>query len=150
LNGELAVFSYALEKKDIVICEDERYLWQGGKLIFFKSDPKPDNKPGYAGQGWIPTLHLLLSRLILPTIVVDMGAVKFVANGADIMRPGIKEIPSGIAQDALVAIVDERNRKPLAVGVMLLSSEEMQAANSGKVIKTVHYVGDDIWKKGAA
>ena len=75
-----------------------------------------------------------------------MGAIRFVVNGADIMRPGIVEIEAGIKKDDFVAVVDKNNQKPLAVGIALFSSEEMKAMSSGKVIKNIHYVGDELWK----
>ncbi len=75
-----------------------------------------------------------------------MGAVKFVTSGADIMRPGIVHIDEGITKDDAVAIVDQTHKKPLAVGIALHSSEEMQKVSSGKVVKNIHYVGDWIWK----
>ena len=76
-----------------------------------------------------------------------MGAIKFVINGADIMRPGITEIEEGIAKDELVVIIDERNKKPLVVGIALYDSAEMKKITSGKVVKNIHYVGDEIWKE---
>ena len=75
-----------------------------------------------------------------------MGAVKFVINGADIMRPGITEIEDGINENDFIVIVDVNNQKSLAVGIALLNSEEMRSSTSGKVIKNIHYVGDEIWK----
>jgi len=83
----------------------------------------------------------------LKKITVDMGAIKFVINGADIMRPGITEIEEGIAKDELVVIIDERNKKPLVVGIALYDSAEMKKITSGKVVKNIHYVGDEIWKE---
>ena len=74
-----------------------------------------------------------------------MGAIKFVVNGADIMRPGITEIQDGIEKDKFVVVIDEKNKKPLAVGLALFNSQEMQTATSGKVIKNIHFVGDEIW-----
>ena len=75
-----------------------------------------------------------------------MGAVRFVVNGADVMRPGIVEIEDGISKDDLVSVIDKNNRKPLAVGIALFSAEEMKAMSTGKVIKNIHYVGDELWK----
>src|SRR3989344_2855127 len=94
----------------------------------------------------VPTLKLLQERNVLKKITVDMGAVKFVVNGADIMRPGIVEIEDGIAKDEFVAVIDKNNQKPLAVGIALFSSEEMKKMTSGKVIKNIHYVGDELWR----
>jgi predicted RNA-binding protein (TIGR00451 family) len=45
----------------------------------------------------------------------------------------------------VVAIVDERHGKPLAVGIALLSTAELRAADSGKVVRSVHHVNDQLW-----
>ncbi len=108
---------------------------------------KKDNRPIFfiLENNLIPTLKLLLEKQFLSTVTVDMGAVKFVTSGADVMRPGIKEV-SQFKKDELVCIVDMNNKKPLAVGKALLSSEEMMQQSQGKVIKNIHYVGDKIWQ----
>lgn len=77
-------------------------------------------------------------------VVVDMGAVKFVAKGADIMSPGIVNVDNGIRKGDLVIICDEMHDKPLAVGRALVNADEM-TGNRGKAIKSIHYVGDRIW-----
>jgi PUA domain protein len=78
-------------------------------------------------------------------VVVDMGAVSFVVNGADIMRPGIKEVSPDVKAGRPVQIVDERHGKPLALGVALFDADDLLAQEKGKVVKTFHHVGDDIW-----
>ena len=77
-----------------------------------------------------------------------MGAVKFVVNGADIMRPGITHIDDDVTKNGIVAIVDERHGKPLAVGISQLSAIDLRNASSGKVIKSLHYVNDPLWDFG--
>lgn len=93
---------------------------------------------------FFPTLKVLLQRIVLPKVVVDMGAVKFVVSGADIMRPGIRNLEDFNRGD-FVVIVDEKNNKPLAVGKAMFSSEEMKSMNTGKCIQNIHYVGDRYW-----
>lgn len=110
-----------------------------GKPWFFSSD----------GKEFFPTLHLLLERQFLKSVVIDMPAVRFIANGADVMRPGIVSIDKGITGGDAVCIADEQHHKPLAVGIALFPSEEMEALDSGKVVKNVHHVGDDIWNAAA-
>jgi predicted RNA-binding protein (TIGR00451 family) len=66
-------------------------------------------------------------------------------KGADVMRPGIVKIAPDVRKDHPVLIVEEKYGKPLAVGVALYDAEEMEACGKGKVIKTIHYVGDDLW-----
>jgi PUA domain protein len=78
-------------------------------------------------------------------VVVDMGAVKFVTNGADVMAPGIVDADRDISKGDQVWICDENNHKPLAVGIALISGEDMINQSYGKAINTIHYVGDELW-----
>lgn len=82
-------------------------------------------------------------------VTVDMGAVKFVTNGADVMCPGIVEADAGIAPGAWVWVRDQKNKRPLAVGRALLSGAELarmgKAKEKGKGVETVHFVGDALW-----
>lgn len=78
-------------------------------------------------------------------VVVDMGAVKFVTNGADVMAPGIVDADQNICENDQVWICDERNHKPLAVGIALMSGEQMKNETKGKAIILVHHVGDKLW-----
>jgi PUA-domain protein len=77
-------------------------------------------------------------------VVVDAGAVRFVVNGADIMKPGIVSADPEIAIGDLVVIVEERHKKPLAIGRALVAGTEMKG--EGKAVKSLHHVGDVIWK----
>lgn len=78
-------------------------------------------------------------------VVVDMGAVKFMTKGADVMSPGITDADPKIQEGDLVIVVDENHRKPLAVGRSLISGEEMVKNTEGKAVKTLHFIGDTIW-----
>ena len=78
-------------------------------------------------------------------ITVDSGAVSFVVNGADVMRPGIVGISNDVLEGHPVQIVEERHGKPIALGLAKMDAGEMQAASSGKMVKNIHFVGDDIW-----
>lgn len=99
-----------------------------------------DNKP-------YPTLKAILANddLENKTVVVDMGAVRFVTNGADIMSPGIVDADGDIVKGDVVVIVDVNNKKPLAIGESLISGPEMVESSKGKAVESLHYVGDDIW-----
>jgi len=79
-------------------------------------------------------------------VTVDMGAVKFVYNGADVMAPGVIDADPAISEGDLVWVRDEKNLQPLAVGVALMSGEEMVSGNKGKAMESLHHVGDAIWK----
>ena len=78
-------------------------------------------------------------------VVVDMGAVKFVIKGADIMSPGITDADPNVKEGDLVIIVDETHRKPLATGRSLISGPEMVENTGGKAVKTIHHIGDKLW-----
>lgn len=78
-------------------------------------------------------------------VVVDMGAIKFVTNGADVMAPGIVDADSNIEENDQVWICDETHKKPLAIGVALISGEQMVAQKKGKAVRVLHHVGDSIW-----
>jgi len=98
---------------------------------------------------WVPTLRYILEHPeTLASITIDMGAVKFVCSGADIMRPGITNIPDGIKVGEIVTIIECTHKKPLAIGQATMNSEDLQKATSGKVIKNLHFTGDKIWKLG--
>jgi len=45
-----------------------------------------------------------------------------------------------------VWIRDERNLQPLAVGEALMTGAEMNVSDKGKSVKSIHHVGDDLWK----
>jgi PUA domain protein len=78
-------------------------------------------------------------------VVVDMGAVKFVTNGADVMSPGIVDADLGIEVGDSVWICDQQHKKPLAVGFALISAEKMINEKSGKAVKIIHFIGDELW-----
>lgn len=82
----------------------------------------------------------------LPKVIVDMGAVAHVANGAQIMRPGIRQIKDSFGKGGVVVIVDEKFGKAIALGIADMDSGAMQSTRKGKVISNVHFVGDVLWK----
>jgi PUA domain protein len=97
--------------------------------------------------GYIPVLTLLLNNQIeLKTIIVDFGAVRFVTNGADIMRPGITHIDPSIKKGDIVGIMEETKKRALAIGKALFDAPEMQNKTSGKVIKNLHTIQDSVWE----
>ena len=78
-------------------------------------------------------------------VVVDMGAVRFVTNGADVMAPGIVDADIDIKKDDLVWVCDEKHHKPLAIGSALMTGEQMINEKTGKSVSIFHYVGDSLW-----
>jgi PUA domain protein len=104
------------------------------KPLFFKIEKKV--LPTLLFQGFVSQA---------PKVVVDMGAIPYVCNGADVMAPGIVRVEGEFGTADLVLIVDEKHGKPLAVGETLYDSESVRDAKQGAVIKNVHFVSDKIW-----
>jgi PUA domain protein len=79
-----------------------------------------------------------------PYVLVDMGAVKYICNGANIARPGIVKFESFL-KDKIVIVKDKDHQKPLAVGMSLCDSEKGMSMSKGHIINNMHYVGDKFW-----
>lgn len=78
-------------------------------------------------------------------IEVDEGAVKFVANGADVMGPGVVSVDQSILEGDVVFVRDAKHKRPLAVGIALKGAAEIAKKEKGKVVKTMHWIGDKLW-----
>ncbi|MDD1703741.1 MAG: RNA-binding protein [Methanoregula sp.] len=78
-------------------------------------------------------------------VTVDAGAIPYVVNGADVMRPGIVAVTPDVLAGSPVQIVEERHGKPLAIGIALHDGPAILASSSGKMCKNFHHVGDEIW-----
>lgn len=137
VSDKLERYKVEISKKDQAEMIEDKY-----KVILINKKPAFF----YYHDEVVPTLKYLQEHCIVKKITVDMGAVKFVVNGADVMRPGIVEIEDEIGKEDFVVVVDKNNLKPLAVGIALYSSQEMRARTSGKAVKNIHYVGDELWQ----
>jgi PUA-domain protein len=96
------------------------------------------------GQPFFTVMGAIELSPVKRVVTVDTGAVKFIANGADVMGPGIVSADLEISPGDLVVVVEEKHKKPLAIGKALKSGAEMRGG--GKAIKSMHHVGDQIWK----
>ena len=138
IKAELGEYGDLLQNKknvEILEAEPNSFILVDGEPYIIMIDDRP-----------FPTLKAALENQIDgKKVTVDMGAIRFVSNGADIMSPGIVAADDGIGEGDIVLIIDETHGKPLAIGVSLISGEEMVENDSGKAVETKHYVGDDIW-----
>lgn len=78
-------------------------------------------------------------------VTVDAGAVSFVSDGADVMRPGITEATDDVSADDLVIVAEESHGKVLAVGRARVDGTEM-VGDEGKVVDSLHHVGDELYE----
>ncbi len=141
IEGNFVELAYLVDRKEKVeiagTSEDFSLVLIGGIPYFFEKD-----------GDYFPTLKGLLRMgdITNKYVVVDRGAIAFVTNGADIMRPGVVEMSGDIKNGDFVVILEEGHRKPIAFGKSLWDYEDFLKKSSGKCIKNLHYVGDKVWK----
>ena len=78
--------------------------------------------------------------------IIDMPAVPFICNGADLLRPGIVRMGE-FSKGDVVIIRDEKNNVKLAVMQALFDWEEAKAMQKGRIAKSLHYFNDTYWKE---
>ena len=101
------------------------------------------------GAAIAPTVRGLLAFPATRRFVtVDMGAVPFVYNGADVMAPGIVDADPSIGPGDFVWVRDLKNLRPLAAGRAIMGGLAMVREKRGKAVETLHHVGDDLWHLG--
>jgi len=114
-------------------------LVDGEPLVLYVDDGADDPEPFLTVQGanaYPPQKHV---------VTVDTGAISFVSDGANVMRPGITEADSDIEAGDLVAINEEAHGKFLAIGRATAGGDDM-VGDSGKVVESIHHVGDDLFE----
>jgi len=117
------------------ITDDEQMITSDNLKILKKDD------------NYLPFLSETETLEKFPHVMVDMGAVKFMCNGANVMRPGIKSY-SEFDEGQIVCIIEESQHKFLAVGKALVASSEMETMQKGEVVKNLHYISDKFWEIG--
>jgi PUA-domain protein len=95
----------------------------------------------------VPTLFSNEILDAFPRIVVNMGAVPHLCNGADLMAPGVVRIEKDYNKGNYVVVVDERHNKPLAIAIALEASQNARNMTHGKIARNIHYVGDTLWNQ---
>ncbi len=137
LTSELGTTTMFSEEEPVELGD-----YEGGRVILLGHDIiglMHEDKPVLAVRG------LLKYGASKRFVTVDMGAVRFVTNGADVMGPGIVDADPDIKPGDLVWVREERHKKPLAVGQALSDAATLQAKTKGKQIKSLHFVGDRLW-----
>ena len=97
------------------------------------------------GGDYLPFLSEIEILGRFPSIVVDMGAVRFMCKGANVMRPGIKRF-SEFQKGEIVCIAEESRCKFLAVGRAVVDSAEAESMERGEVIRNMHFISDRFWE----
>ena len=136
----LTGFSPVSEDTSVDVAQTDKWtvILDGAEVIGIYIDDRP-----------FPTIKgLLRSNPQIRYVTVDMGAVKFVASGADVMAPGIVDVDQNIKEGDAVWVRDVKNKKPIAIGIALRAGPKMISDKKGKAVKNIHYVGDEIWNIG--
>lgn len=134
------------KKQEVLIirCHDQVYCiaLQSAKpeVLFFRHHDGP----------YYPHLRLLHKYpFILPQHQVDMGGCRYVISGANIMCQGLTSaggiLKEGLDEDTLVSVYIEGKAHAVAVGKMLMSSDDIQSKNKGPCIENIHHLGDGLW-----
>ncbi len=122
---------------------EEGVLDNGGAVILIKKEPRFFKEKGQDAE-WIPFVDVA-REIRMKRVVIDQPAVPYISGGADVMRPGIVKVDDDIVKDDFVAIVDQKNQVPIAIGKAMYSAADITAMDKGKAIKTVHHAGDKYW-----
>tara|TARA_B110000305_G_scaffold76352_1_gene85746 strand:- start:732 stop:1241 length:510 start_codon:yes stop_codon:yes gene_type:complete len=78
-------------------------------------------------------------------VEVDHGAIPFLMKGADCMVAGVHAADASIEVGDLVWIRDMKHKRPLAIGWSTMNADDLTNLSKGKGIKTLHWVGDELW-----
>ena len=116
------------EKHQLLIAESFRAVKLGEDILPYVEDE-----------------HLLKG---FPSVTVDVGAIRYVCNGADVMRPGIVRTNGAFEKNQVVAVNEEKSDRFIAVGYGLVSHKDIKTMPRGPVIKTIHYIRDKFWDTG--
>ncbi|MBN2153948.1 MAG: RNA-binding protein [Candidatus Lokiarchaeota archaeon] len=122
---------------------EEGGLDNGGAVILIKKVPRFFKEKGRDAE-WIPFVDVA-REIKMKRVVVDQPAVPYITNGADVMRPGIVRIDDDVEKGDFLAIVDEKNQVPIAIGKAMFGAADVVSMDKGKAIKTVHHAGDKYW-----
>ena len=125
----------------------ERGHFQERDLILVDKIPLAMQIQTDTGRLWYPTIRGILTWGAEKNwAAVDHGAIPFLMNGADCMGAGVHQADPEIEAGDLMWIKDQQHGKPLAIGMAIVSGNEMAEMEKGKAIRTIHWVGDELWE----
>jgi PUA domain protein len=102
----------------------------------------------------LPLLPMLRVLHQYPTFIphllqVDKGAIKHIFSGSHVMAPGLLteggRFKEGLRVNDPVAVMAEGKEHALAVGVMLMSSDEVLKERKGEAIQICGFMNDGLW-----
>jgi PUA domain protein len=97
------------------------------------------------GEKFFPFLGSQGTLSLFSGATVDEGAIKFLLNGADVMRPGVRSLDDWGEPGKMVVVREEKKGRAIALGPATVSSAEARGMAKGSCIKNLHHVGDRYW-----
>ncbi len=98
-----------------------------------------------SGENFFPFLGSQETLTRFPQAFVDDGAIKFLLNGADVMRPGIRKFDDWGEAGKIVVVREEKKGRAIALGPATVASSEAKSMTKGSCIKNLHHLGDRYW-----
>ena len=98
-----------------------------------------------AGDDFFPFLGSQETLTRFPQAFVDEGAIKFLLNGADVMRPGIRKLDDWGGAGRIVVVREEKKGRAIALGPANVAGSEAKSMTKGSCIKNIHHLGDKYW-----
>ncbi|HEY6282483.1 MAG TPA: PUA domain-containing protein [Nitrososphaerales archaeon] len=98
-----------------------------------------------AGENFFPFLGSQETLTRFSQAFVDEGAIKFLLNGADVMRPGIRKLDDWGEAGKIVVVREEKKGRAIALGPANVASSEAKSMTKGSCIKNLHHLGDKYW-----
>ena len=108
-------------------------------------DGAPDVVRFEDGEAFLTVQGANRHEVTTGVVTVDAGAISFVSDGADVMRPGIGDADPDVVAGDLVTVAEETHGKTLAVGRALVDGSVM-VGDCGKVVTSGHHVGDVLFE----
>jgi malignant T-cell-amplified sequence len=141
LFPRLDLRSVMSKSRDLKIAELDNdglaIIFDGGLNLYFARN---------AASEYFP---LLKDEVVVPNLAsatVDAGAVKFVCNGANIMRPGIVSFSGEFGKKEIISVREATHSKAIAIGRAYDARQLLDASKKGPAIENLHYVGDKFWE----
>ncbi len=72
-------------------------------------------------------------------VTVDKGAVKYIADGANALAPGVKDLDPNLRKSEAVVVLGPSG-KVLSTGTMRINAKELKGKKKGTVVKPKHFL----------
>eukprot|EP00002_Diphylleia_rotans_P038077 TRINITY_DN8602_c0_g1_i1.p1 TRINITY_DN8602_c0_g1~~TRINITY_DN8602_c0_g1_i1.p1 ORF type:complete len:668 (-),score=166.90 TRINITY_DN8602_c0_g1_i1:32-2035(-) len=147
--------SVLIDPKDDITCQ--RVVASSGIHLIYTVLSEPLFIDAEQKGDLFPTLYAIWrAPSIVDSVTIHVPVFKYIQSGADLMLPGIRLPPGGIAELGPLkigerrAIVLSNHPAAVAVGSLLVGNDHIRKNGmKGKGIRVVHFFKDYVWKSGS-